>query len=396
MLPDEDKDYVIEVLIEQVAPLEKPRESLTAPFFGTTFPQDLRQGNPRELVMDAVRLCLVDSWKHAPPWLVLLLKAFPLEVADTKIAGILETLRHPPPPPDDLLDSTILSNGAPFVNRTALRLHLRRLATPAANTQPILVVNGTTKSGKSYSTNYIEYFSYIQPPIITYQMEFDPEMGLEMGAEQVARDLVSMMGRSLDAKPPSSTNQKLYVRQLALWVLNEAAQSPSQHWFILDNFRGEKLRQDTRDLLIALSDRITTGVFPQRCRLILIGFDRALLTVDPGKVDEENVGPCPPAAVEASITEILKRAPSPVGADSISPMILANLPNGEGRMAEVNTRLRALLYAIEEVKQILTGVNGVDYKDILLKMLEDLPSGQERMPELQSRLGELRESIAEL
>ena len=82
--------------------------------------------------MDAVRLCLVDSWKHDPPWLVLVLKIFPLEVMDTKVAGILETLRHPPTPADDLLDSTILSNGAPFVNRTALRLHLRRLATAAA------------------------------------------------------------------------------------------------------------------------------------------------------------------------------------------------------------------------------------------------------------------------
>ena len=50
----------------------------------------------------------------------------------------------------------------PFVNRAPLRRNLRRLATDAANFQPILIFNGTSKSGKSYSTKYIEYFSYNQ------------------------------------------------------------------------------------------------------------------------------------------------------------------------------------------------------------------------------------------
>src|SRR6185295_6615148 len=160
--------------------------------------------------------------------------------------------------------------------------------------------------------------------------EFDPELGLEMGAVQVARDLVSMMGRPLDDMPVANTNQKLYVQQLAMWILNEAAQTQThRHWFILDNFKGDKLRQDTRELLIALSDLITKGVFPQRCRLILIGFDRALLTVDAGKVEEEQIGPCPPAEVERTIQEILTRAPVAVPPATVSGFILDNLPNGE-------------------------------------------------------------------
>jgi hypothetical protein len=400
MLSDIDKQYVIDILTQWVSTVERARETLVSPFFGTTFPEHLTQGSPRALVIDAVRLCLIDAWNHDPPWLTLLLNIFSLGVIDTKIAEIMERVRNPPPPPlFDPLDTTILSTGAPFVNRTELRRQLRRLATPAANIKPILVLNGSSKIGKSYSTNYIEHFSNNQPPIITYRFELDPEFGLEMGPEQVARDLVSMMGRSLGAMPQPTTNQKLYARQLALWVLNEAAQTPSQHWFILDNFRGEKLRPDTRDLLIALSDHITTGVFPQHCRLILIGFDRALLTVDPGKVEEESIEPPSPGDVEASISEILSRAPVPVASDLVSPLILSGLPNGESRMAELNTRLRALLYAISEVKQILAdlpGANYADYEKVLLKMLEDLPSSQERMQELGSRLEALRESAMEL
>jgi len=95
---DAEKTYVIEVLIKWIAPVEKPRETLTAPFFGTTFPQDLRQGNPRELVIDAVRLCLVDAWNHDPPWLVLLLNILPVDVIDAKLAEIRERVRRRPHP----------------------------------------------------------------------------------------------------------------------------------------------------------------------------------------------------------------------------------------------------------------------------------------------------------
>jgi hypothetical protein len=396
MLSDADKDYVVDLLIQLVAPVERPRETLTAPFFNTTFPQDLRQGNPRELVIDAVRLCLIDAWNHTPPWLVLLLDIFRLPLLDEKVAEIVERVRHKPPPAPDPLDSTILNNGIPFVDRAPLRLHLRRLATPAATTQPILVVNGSSKSGKSYSTNYIEHFSYAQPLIIPYRLAFEAEFGMEIGPEQVARDLVSMMGRPLDSMPQPDTNQKLYTRQLALWVLNEAAQTPAQHWFILDNFRGEKLRADTRDLLVALSDRITTGVFPQRCRLILIGFDRALLTVDPGKVEEEMIAPFKAGDIEAAVREILRRAPAPVAPERVFPLILSDLPDGESRMTELNIRLRALLYAVTEVQRILASVQGADYEEVLFAMLDQLPAGPGRMDELRRRLEELRESAVEL
>jgi hypothetical protein len=396
MLSDKEKNYIIEVLIREVSPVERPRETLTAPFYGTTFPRDLTQGNPGQLVMDAVRLCLVDAWNNDPPWLVMLLRIFPLETIDAKIAEIVERIGHKPPPAPDPLDSSILNNGTPFVNRALLRLHLRRLATQAATVQPIFIVNGTAKSGKSYSANYIEQFSYTTTSVIPYRLEFDSELGLETGPVQVARDLVSMMGRPLDSIPRPDTNQKLYTRQLALWVLNEAAQTNSQHWFILDNFRGDTLRPDTRDLLIVLSDRITTGVFPQRCRLILIGFDRALLTVDPGKIEEEMIAPLPPAEVNASLREILSRAPVPVNFNRISTLILSGLPAGEKRMPELNTRLRALLQAISEVQQILAVIPGTDYEEVLVKMLENLPGGQESLQELRKRLEDLRESAAEL
>lgn len=388
---EEDKDYLIQELIIWLGGVEKPREALTTPFFNTTFPAELRIGSVTEMIMDAVRLCVIDAWQHDPPWLVSLMRLLPTANTDAKLIEIRQRVSVKPPPAPDPLESTILYTGTPFVDRRELRLQLRRLATTAANAQPILVVSGEAKSGKSYSTKYIDYFSHNQPPIVPYPIEFDPDLGLEMGAVQVARDLVAMMGRPLDDMPEPTTNQKLHVQQLATWVLNEAAQSQSlRHWFILDNFKGDKLRQDTRELLVALSDRITKGVFPQRCRLILIGFDRALLTVDASKVDEELIGPCPPAEVERTIEEILTRAPVAVAPATVSAFVFDNLPNGEAKMKELDLRLRALLYAVGKVKDILASAPNVEYTTVLMRMLEDLPAGDDRMKELNKRLSELQ------
>jgi hypothetical protein len=272
------------------------------------------------------------------------------------------------------------------------------LATPAANVQPILVVNGQTRSGKSYSTNYIDHFSNkMQGPAITnYRLVFRPEFGLEMGAEQVARDLVFKMGRSILSIPPKETNLKLYVQQLAVWVLNEAAQSPSQQWFVLDDFRGDQLRPDTRDFLVALSDLVTTGVFAQRCRLILIGFDRAMLTVEPGKIEEEKIRPCNRADLDAAILEILDRAPLPLKLETFCPFILDAIPEGAEKMEELNWRLRALLYAINELTILLADIPDIDFVKVLTEMLDQLPQGKARLTELESRLLRLEESKKEI
>ena len=358
MLNPDEKDYVVEVLSNHVAPLQSPRETVAAPFIGTPLPQLLRQGLPREIVIDAVRLCLENGWTHQPPWLVLLLNLMP-------------------------------------VNRSDLRSHLRRLATPAGNTKPILVVVGDKQSGKSYSIHYIDHFSYNQPPITTYRLELKEDTALETGPAEMARDLVAMMGRSVAGIPPAQTNQKLYVRNLAKWVLNEAVQVATQHWIMLDNFTGPSLRPDTRDFIAALSDLVTTGVFAQRCRVILIGFDRAMLTVDPGKVDEEAISRTPRAEIEVCIDEIARRESPSLTREQLVSHVFEGLPKDGNRMREVNIRLRELCLAIGAVKEIAKRVPGLNIGETLLEILKDLPAGDVFLTELKSRLKELRESADE-
>jgi len=396
MLSEADKDYVIEVLTGRLTLEEKPRATLAAHFIGTTFAEDLAQGKARELAMDAVRLCIIDGWNHTPTWMEQLLNVYALTIADARIAAIWERSRQQPPPAADPLNQTVLNNSIPFVNRKILRAHLKRLASPGANLQPILVLNGESCCGKSYSTNYIRHFSNIRS-ITTYSLSLDRELGLSMGPREVAKDMVYAMVRTFDNMPAPETNLNLYVRQLANWVLNEAAQVPAQHWFVLDNFRGEFLLPETRNFLTALSDRITTGIFAQRCRLILIGFDRAVLTVDPGVVEEEWVAHCTLADVEATVQEIMERADGHAyNLQNITQYVCTELPAGKDKMWELNQRLRALLLAVKKLNTLLAGVAGVSFETVLLQVLQDLPATAQRDQELQKRLNNLEATLQEI
>lgn len=398
MLDESDKIYLTQALYQAVGSSDQPRATLVSSFeLGGAFALALGQGTPLELVNRAVTLCLSDGWNNTPCWLWLLLKIIPSGI-DAKIDEIRERVRHKPEVPAnaDPFEATVINNGTPFVNRSALRSSLHQLAAPNAQATPILVVDGAVKSGKSYSVNYINHFSYAKQSIVTYPVEFNSEIGFEMGAEEIAVQLVSMMGRPLDKKPPPNTNLKLYVKQLALWVLNEAFQMPSQHWFVLDNFRGEKLRADAQDFLVALSDQITSGVFPQKCRLILIGFDTALLKVDAGKLNEERIGKCRPEEVRACVTDILNKISVSVSAERLNQYVLTNLPTDENKMSELNLRLRVIIRASSEIKNILQNLPGADFETVLFEMLNGLPETSDRLKQLQNRLDNLRESAAEV
>ena len=402
MLELTERELVISLLERPVADAQSPREALTIALNDLQFSLQLGDGRPGALVRQAVQLCITNGWNgQPPPWLVRLITHFGLHILDPRITPILERVKNPPPvalPAFDPRDLRLLNNRTPFVNRDSLRSRLKDLEAPAAKARPILVVNGPTKIGKSYSVNYIEHYRNVRPDIVTHRFTFDADVGLELKPEILAMELVSSMGRSLTTLPPPFTNGDLYVRQLATWVLNEAAtMQPKKNWFVLDNFHGDKVRPDTQKFLIALSDRITTGVFPDHCRLILINFDRAHFTVDPGNVDEERIQPCSAAEINRGIEEILKRAPVATTAQEVGQTLLNGLPNDQDRMTELNIRLRGLLEATLQITDILAAhpTAGYDFKEILLAMLEGLPSGTSYQPTLLQKLADLRSAAEE-
>lgn len=271
-----------------------------------------------------------------------------------------------------------------------------------AATKPILVVTGSTKSGKSHSIEYIDHFALQPPPAaITYRSALREGTELETGPDDVAVDLVGQTGRKAEEKPQPHTNQKKHAEDLAMWVLGELVRDATQQqWIMLDNFQGEKLRPDTRDFVVALADRVTKGVFKHKCRLILIGFDRSHLTVPPGWVDEERISACAVSHIKECVNEIAGRAPVALTVGPLYDFATQDLPAANGRMPELNTRLRGLLTAIDLIAEVSRTSNTqfapAQFDGVLASTLEGLPPGDAMLPEIETRIAELRDSAAEV
>ncbi|OQP40038.1 hypothetical protein A4H97_17630 [Niastella yeongjuensis] len=395
MFSQQDKDFIVEKILERLALEPSPRAFIASQFIGTNLPNELTEGNAMVVLMDAMRLCIADGWGHNPIWMEVLLDMYQLRLTP-KVNEIWERAKHPPPPEDDPLASTIINNQTPFVNRKSLRSELDTLVTDTAKLKPILVVTGTQKSGKSYSARYIEHFSGIKGIVVTYPITIEPGTELDMGPAEIANNLVMMMGADTSGQPGENTNKKKYVNDLALWVLNKASRLENQHWFILDNFNNQDVRPDSRDFLIALSNNVTTGIFPRKCRIILIDFDRAALSVEPGKVNEEIIGPCTEADLDVAIMEILKRGPSITDNAVLAfiyDFIKTNLPVPEKKMEVLNMRLRVLIEAVIKVSLLIATVTDANFGAILLQVLKDLQSQAQPPAELRKRLLALQGSL---
>jgi hypothetical protein len=399
MFSQQDKDFIIEKILERLTLEQSPRMFLASHFINTSLPQELAEGNAMVVLMDAMRICIADGWNHDPLWMEILLDMYQLRVANAKINEIWEKAKHKPPTAADPLTFTIINNQTPFVNRKGLRTELTTLATEQARIRPILVVTGIQKSGKSYSTNYIDHFSSVKSSVITYPVVIEPGTELDMGPTEIAENLVMMMGAELSGKPDGNTNRKKYVNDLALWVLNKAARLENQHWFILDNFNNNDVRPDSRDFLIALSNNVTTGIFPRKCRVILIGFDRAALSVEPGKVNEEIIDSCTDADLDIAIAEILLRGPAITDQAilaNINDFVKTNLPAGAQRMEALNLRLRVLIEAVIKTNTLISAVAGVDFGAVLQQLLQDMQSFPEPLDELKKRLLTLKETLSNI
>jgi len=385
MLTFEEQTLITDKLDEQISTLGNPREAIAAAFFGQSLASDLASNPPRLLAIDAVRLCMMDKWNNTPSFLETLITTFQLHVIYPGIGEILQRIRVRPPVVN-IFNTSVFANDNVFVNRKGFRTQIEQFSKPANNNSPIIVITGTEKSGKSYSSTFINHFANQSGAAFVYRFEFETAFGLETSPLMIARDLISSMGRNPGNPPPLETNLKLYSDQLANWVLNEACQVNGQHWFILDNFNNDKVRQDTRDFLLGLTRKVNGGIVQQRCRIILLGFDSGALTVDANRWMEHGVEKCTKADIENSVREIIAIAASALDPSVLNPMVLDDLPAAERKMPELNYRLRAMLKTIRAVNEMFVQKPGLDYLAIMMGILKDLPAGEEKMKQLNIRI----------
>ena len=128
-------------------------------------------------------------------------------------------------------------DGLPFIDRTSLRETLKEVACLAG--RPILRIEGERGSGKTYSSELLEYVS--QSGAWSFRVIKVPvEEGSEimMNALVLAQIIVGEMGfKNSVADSGLSDPTVHYIPLLQTWILQCARSSGKQWWLFLDGFR---------------------------------------------------------------------------------------------------------------------------------------------------------------
>lgn len=342
MLHPDETDLVIGLLTDAVSATTSPRAALCSPLppvFAERLPLDISAA--RMLVTQALRICVEQGPAEQPTWVELLLTLVP-DPGQEPIPTIVRRLRNPPPPPPDPLDALLLATDIPFLNRAELRNRLRSIG-HAQSPQPVLVVTGPGKSGKSYSTRLIDHYCVGHDRIVYCEVSLHPGQAESTGPADVARDLVSQMGGTVAQMPPVNTSEDRWTYDLATWVLYEAVLKDRSWWLVLDGFNHPKVRADTKKFVKDLAARVTTGVAARQCRVILLGFDHAELNVPVGKVLREEIKPVEEPEIAACIRVILNRTGKNADVQQLVAGVVQSLPGDESRMQVLNDQLMTLL-----------------------------------------------------
>lgn len=348
MLTTEEKQYVIDRYAQYLGGQSSVRSVAVA-----FLPHELRisvpdASNPLTIAQYVIEICIADGWKRQPPALVSLLEPT-IAITDQKIGEIVARVRPPPPPQADPLFATVLATGSPFINREKLRNCLRGFG-DRNSLRPVMVINGTPKSGRSYSKELLEHFCSTTEFTLCYVKRAS---GSE--PEHVARDLVTLVGGNLGDMPRrEDTNEERWLQDLANWVLTGAAAAVARarevrkFWFVLDGFGGPDLKKSVRDFIVHLADKITTGIYVKDFRLILLEFERTSLTLPIGRIVKDETTFVDDAEILKCVNSILATSKKLTVDDhpAFASRVTQDLPTGEDRMPTLNQRLQALLEVV--------------------------------------------------
>ncbi|MFP2927240.1 hypothetical protein ACLESO_18990 [Pyxidicoccus sp. 3LG] len=342
MLTQHQRDFVEEQLVTIVSLQGSPRATIAAVMgsLSSRLPDGLV---PALLVPQAVDICIADAYENTPPALVMLLGLI------KDIAGVAEIIAAigttPPPKAPNPFMALILDNKLPFLDRQPARTYLYALTQPMPM-QPVVVVTGSQKSGKSYTSEFVDHLCRNLAGIQHCRIEVTENQGASIGPSELARDLVTGVGGDPRQEPPRNTNVDRWAQELANWVLAEARPSGLRWWFVLDGFNKKELRPDTALLIVKLAKGITTGYARRLHRLILLDFDRTILPLQPGTIAAESTAGIPASAVAAGVAEVVKASGKAHDPKKIFDKLMEGFPDPVVDLPELGNRFRDLITVI--------------------------------------------------
>jgi hypothetical protein len=303
---------------------------------------------PETLVVEAIQICVTDSYTDTPPTMCSFLRQmFP---GDAKIKLIIEKIEAAQAAAStgpDIFASKVLFKRIPFLGRLAARGHLRSLLEDVPQ-QPIVVINGPQDSGKTYTTEFVRHIRSFHNGILPCHIRVEKGQGESIGAGELARDLTTMLSGDIAALPrKEDTNAARWPRELANQIASLATRTQHKCWLILDGFNDAELEKapETRQLIASLSHVLTSGTAQKLHRLILLDFTAANLLNPTGTIAIENIPALPLSIVEEFIKEVaVSKTPDEI--QLLIASVKQGLPDPVVDLTELGRRLTDLIQLI--------------------------------------------------
>ena len=344
MLSDTERRKIAELVVGLVE-----RAGTAQPLINA-LPQPLRRlfttsGNFITMTSAAISICIDDGYNRNPSAVTEFLRdmaLLSLDAAD-ELNSFADRLAVRPPSQDPY-DDLVLRKDLPYLDRKELRGALRRNIT--RQLYPILVVNGPSGSGKSFTARLIDHLVRSEPDL-EHCMIRAPDGGEPPTALDIAKDMMTNLGARASCLPPNTTNDRRWPRELANEVaveLKARTETQMRTWLtVLDVSGGRPISADVAAFVHQLATSLMTGVGRVRHRVILMNFpEEALVGLEP---DMETV--VLEALSSAELTDELRRLFVYLGraADAIqlADGVLKDLVAPHENLREVGRRSSAIV-----------------------------------------------------
>jgi len=220
-----------------------------------------------------VDACMTSKWRRDPSLIELLLNRLANQPGMPDFSAVLARIKlKDDPNPNPFTSFWVMAN-QPFLARPDLRKAAKDLLESV--NQPILRVNGPSKSGKSYTT---ELFNFIMntdswPDLHVVPAKLSPGNGPTYSIE----DLADELSLTLNPDPMPQRSTSSFPKALARWLVRNVNRNTGLWIFVLDGFGQLNVQPEVTEMIRQLVEYATNPEFARKMRLLLLDYDQDLV-----------------------------------------------------------------------------------------------------------------------
>lgn len=238
---------------------------------------------PNEVADRVIGVCMDDRWRRQPDSLleVLLSGLIGRGVDVAALTPIRDRVRAKTDPNLGPLTSSWITADKPFFGRSKVRSVVQKLLD--SSELPILMVQGVQNSGKTYTSDWLDYLASPERCDFRIVIEsLEAKTGATMEPDILVESLCAKMGGEIDRSLKPGVQR--YEQRLCNTLVSVALKGARRTWIVLDGFDDPDLHEGTKTLIQLLAKSVLSGDLNRRVRLVLIDFKSKLAQVEDDRI----------------------------------------------------------------------------------------------------------------